>query len=57
MAHFLTKPFTNFCEEFAMSKDKYMEGKSYDEKLSQFVGRTVFYLFQCSQSQSTNEKH
>ena len=55
--HFPTKLFTNFREEFAMSKNKHIEGKSYDEKLFQFVGRTLFYLFQCSKSQSTNEKH
>ena len=55
--HFPTKPFTNFLEEIAMSKNKHIEDKSYDEKLSQFVGRTLFYLFQCSQSQSTDEKH
>ena len=55
--HFPTKPFTNFSEEIAMSKNKHIEDKSYDEKLSQFVGRTLFYLFQCSQSQSTDEKH
>ena len=53
--HFPTKPFTNFREEIAMSKNKYIEGKSYDEKLSQFVGRTLFYLFQSSQIQSTNK--
>ena len=53
--HFPTKPFTNFREEIAMSKTKYIGGKSYDEKLSQFVGRTLFYLFQSSQIQSTNE--
>ena len=39
-----------------MSKSKHIEDKSYDEKLSQFVGRTLFYLFQGSQSQSTDEK-
>ena len=55
--HFPTKPFTNFREEIAMWKDKHIEDKSYDEKLSQFVGRTLFYLFQWSQSQSTDEKH
>ena len=55
--HFPTKLSTNFRQEFAMSKNKHIEGKSYDEKLSQFVGRTIFYLFQCSQSQLTNEKH
>ena len=55
--HFPTKPFTNFLEEIAMSKNKHIEDKSYDEKLSQFVGRTLFYLFQCSQSQSTDEKY
>ena len=52
---FPTKPFTNFREEIAMSKNKYIEGKSYDEKLSLFVGRTLFYLFQSSQIQSTNK--
>ena len=50
--HFPTKPFSNFREE-----NKHIEDKSYDEKLSQFVGRTLFYLFQCSQSQSTDQKH
>ena len=55
--HFPTKPFTNFREEIAMSKNKHIEDKRYDEKLSQFVGRTLFYLFQCSQSQSTDEKY
>ena len=39
-----------------MSKNKQIENKSYDEKLSQFVGRTLSFLFQCSQSQSTDEK-
>ena len=38
-------------------KNEIKEGKSYDEKLSHFVGRTLFYLFQCPQSQSTNETH
>ena len=51
------KPFTNFREEIAMWKNKHIEDKSYDEKLSQFVGRTPFYLFQWSKSQSTDEKH
>ena len=57
MPHFPTKPFTNFREEFAMSKNKHIEGKSYDGKLYQFVDWPLYYLFQCSQSQSTNEKH
>ena len=39
-----------------MSKNKHIENKSYDEKLSQFVGRTLSFLFQCSQGQSTDEK-
>ena len=39
-----------------MSKNKHIENKSYDEKLSQFVGRTLSFLFPCSQSQSTDEK-
>ena len=37
--HFPTKSFTNFCEEIAMSKNKHIEDKSYDEKLSQFVAQ------------------
>ena len=57
MPYFPTKPFTNFREEFTMSKNKHIEGKCYDEKLSQLDSRTLFYLFQFSQSQSTNEKH
>ena len=57
MPHFPTKPFTNFGEDFAVSKNKHIEGESQDEKLSQFVGRTLSYLFQYSQSQSTNEKY
>ena len=40
-----------------MSKNKHIEDKNYDEKLSQFIGRTLFYLFQRSQSQSTGGKH
>ena len=35
----------------------HVEGKSYDKTLSQFVGRILFYLFHCSESQSTNEKN
>ena len=35
-------------EEFVMSENKHIEGESYDEKLSQFVGRRLFYLFQCT---------
>ena len=40
-----------------MSKNKHIEDKNYDEKLSQFIVRTLFYLFQRSQSQSTDGKH
>ena len=46
MPHFQTKPFANFREEFAMSKNKHLEGKSYDGKLYQFVDWPLYYLFQ-----------
>ena len=53
--HFPTKLFTNFREEFAMSKNKHIEGKSYDEKLFQFVGRTLVEIPELNSTENKSE--